>query len=242
IGGAQLSSNIILNGLKDGDYNLGVIQPGKNSSKLENVEYFEIGDFKSIKTVARHPFKFINYIKQVKNILNREKPSIVHTQAQANFFVVAFLKKLHLISKDTYIIHTERGLYVKYNAFIQQVLRFMMNELNTLVTTTQFNMEYWQAALENWNISLDDYKINENTAGEHFESYVEDYDSPYKDKLVLGFVGRWNYVKNWPLAKEIALITNEKLGENLMVKMALSCDDKEAEKEAKQYFKQLEDQ
>jgi len=242
IGGAQLSSNIILNGLKDGDYNLGVIQPGKNSSKLENVEYFEIGDFKSIKTVARHPFKFINYIKQVKNILNREKPSIVHTQAQANFFVVAFLKKLHLISKDTYIIHTERGLYVKYNAFIQQVFRFMMNELNTLVTTTQFNMEYWQAALENWNISLDDYKIIENTAGEHFESYNEDYDSPYKDKLVLGFVGRWNYVKNWPLAKEIALITNEKLGENLMVKMAISCDDKEAEKEAKQYFKQLEDQ
>src|SRR5699024_6552930 len=93
IGGAQLSSNIILNELKDSDYNLGVIQPGKNNSKIENVEYFDIGDFKSIKTVARHPFRFINYIKQVKNILNKEKPSIVHTQAQANFFVVAFLKK-----------------------------------------------------------------------------------------------------------------------------------------------------
>ena len=83
IGGAQLSSNIILNGLKESDYNLGVIQPGKNSSKLENVEYFEIGDFKSIKTVARHPFNFINYIKQVKNILNKEKPDLIITTGAA---------------------------------------------------------------------------------------------------------------------------------------------------------------
>ncbi|SHE87672.1 Glycosyltransferase involved in cell wall bisynthesis [Atopostipes suicloacalis DSM 15692] len=242
IGGAQLSSNIILNGLKNDNYNIGVIQPGKNSSKMENIEYFEIGEFKSIKTVARYPFKFINYIKQVRKILNKEKPSIVHTQAQANFFIVAFLKKLHLISKETYIIHTERGLYLKYNAFIKQVFRFLMNELDILITTTQFNMNYWQAALEKWNISLDDYKIIENTAGEYFENYDENYVSPYRDKLVLGFVGRWNYVKNWPLAKEIALTTNEKLGDSLIVKMAISCDDEEAEKEAKHLFSQLEEQ
>src|SRR5699024_3743829 len=111
-----------------------------------------------------------------------------------------------------------------------------------LITTTQFNMNYWQAALEKWNISLDDYKIIENTAGEYFEDYNENYVSPYRDKLVLGFVGRWNYVKNWPLAKEIALTANEKLGDNLIVKMNISCDDEEAEKEAKHLFSQLEEQ
>src|SRR5699024_4901611 len=131
---------------------------------------------------------------------------------------------------------------LKYSTFIQQVFRLMMKELNTLVTTTQFNMEYWQAALDKWNISLEDYKIIENTAGEHFENYDENYVSPYRNKLVLGFVGRWNYVKNWPLAKEIALTTNEKLGDNLIVKMAISCDDEEAEKEAKHLFSQLEEQ
>src|SRR5699024_342024 len=113
-----------------------------------------------------------------------------------------------------------------------------MKELNTLVTTTQFNMEYWQAALDKWNISLEDYKIIENTAGQHFESYDENYVSPYKDKLVLGFVGRWNYVKNWPLAKEISLIANDRLGLNLSVRVAISRDDTEAEKEANQLFKE----
>lgn len=240
IGGAQLSSNIILEGLKDDKYSFGVIQPGKNESKMEDVKYFEIGEFKSIKTVAKKPLKFLNYINQVKNILNKEKPTIVHTQAQANFFIVSFLKKLNLISKDTFIIHTERGLYLKYNSFIKQVFKFLLNELNILVTTTQFNMNFWRTALENWNIELDDYKIIENTAGEHFEKINENYVSPYKDKFVLGFVGRWNHVKNWPLAEEIAVVANEKLGKNLIVKMAISCDDKKAEKEARQLFNRLE--
>src|SRR5699024_1895677 len=53
--------------------------------------------------------------------------------------------------------------------------------------------------------------------------------------------GRWNYIKNWPLAEEIALAANEKLGENLVVKMAISCDDEQAEKEARQLFKRLEE-
>ena|SRR5690625_150016 len=240
IGGAQLSSNIILEGLKDDKYSFGVIQPGKNESKMEDVKYFEIGEFKSIKTVAKKPLKFLNYINQVKNILNKEKPTIVHTQAQANFFIVSFLKKLNLISKDTFIIHTERGLYLKYNTFIKQVFKFLLNELNILVTTTQFNMNFWRTALENWNIELDDYKIIENTAGDHFEKINENYVSSYKDKFVLGFVGRWNHVKNWPLAEEIAVAANEKLGKNLIVKMAISCDDKKAEKEATQLFNRLE--
>lgn len=241
IGGAQLSSNIILEGLKDDNYNLGVIQPGQNESKIENIEYFEIGEFKSIKTVAKNPLKFISYINNVKNILNKEKPAIVHTQAQANFFIVAFLKKIRLISKDTFIIHTERGLYLKYNFFIRQVFRFLMKELNIFITTTQFNMGYWKSALEQWNISLDEYRIIENTAGKHFESIDEEKLTPYKDNIVLGFVGRWNYVKNWPLAEAIALATNEKLGKNLTVKMAISCDDEEAEEEARQLFNRLEE-
>lgn len=241
IGGAQLSSNIILEGLKDDNYNLGVIQPGKNESKIENIEYFEIGEFKSIKTVAKHPLKFISYINKVKNILNKEKPTIVHTQAQANFFIVAFLKKIRLISKDTFIIHTERGLYLKYNFFIKQVFRFLMKELNIFITTTQFNMGYWKSALEQWNINLDEYRIIENTAGKHFESIDDEKLTPYKDHIVLGFVGRWNYVKNWPLAEEIALAADEKLGKDLTVKMAISCDDDEAEEEARQLFIRLEE-
>lgn len=241
IGGAQLSSNIILEGLKDDHYHLGVIQPGENGSKIENIEYFEIGKHKSIKTVAKNPINFIKYINGVRKNLNREKPTIVHTQAQANFFIVAFLKKLRLISKDTFIIHTERGLYLKYNFFIRQVFRFLMKELNILITTTQFNMDYWKWALKNWNIALDEYRIIENTAGKHFERIDESRLSQSKQNLVLGFVGRWNYVKNWPLAEEIALAANEKLDENLVVKMAISCDDEEAEKEARQLFNRLEE-
>src|SRR5699024_5871206 len=38
------------------------------------------------------------------------------------------------------------------------------------------------------------------------------------------------------------LTANEKLGDNLIVKMAISCDDEEAEKEAKHLFSQLEEQ
>ncbi len=239
IGGAQLSSNIILKGLKESPYSIGVIQPGPNNLQIDKIHYFEIGEDTSIKTVFKNPFKFLKYIKEVRKVLNEEKPEVIHTQAQVNFFIVALLRKLKLISKDPTFIFTERGLFLKYNRLIQLVFRMLINELQILITTTEFNMVFWKSALNDWNIELDEYRVIENTAGDHFEQIDDNYVSPYKNQFALGFVGRWNEVKNWPLAEEISSAANQKLGNNLIVKMAVSCDDEDDEREALAMFERL---
>lgn len=238
VGGEQESTKIIINGSKD-KYSLGVIQPGKVSKPKPGVEYFDLTEHTRIKHLAKNPLEFIRYILKIKKIINNNKPEVIHTQAQVSFFIVALLKKIRLISKENYLIHTERGLYTKYNKPFKHLFHFFMKELNTLVTTTEFNMKYWREALEEKGFSLD-YKIIENTAGDLFEAYDEEVGKVDDGILTLGFAGRYTAWKNWPLAVEIAEKLNKILGDSLHVKMAIGCLDEKALEETKAMYNKLE--
>lgn len=238
VGGEQESTKIIINGCKE-KFQIGVIQPGYINNPQFGVRYFDLTKQTRLKRLIKHPIAFTKYFLGLKKIINTSKPQIIHTQAQVSFFMVALLKKMHLISKDVYLIHTERGLYTKYNLFFKHIFFFFMSKLDMLVTTTEFNMKYWKEALEKRGFFLN-YRIIENTAGKLFEGYDESFNNFDQEKMTIGFAGRYCSWKNWPLAVEISSKINDIIGDKINVKMAVGCLDEDAMRETKKMFRKLE--
>ena len=233
VGGEQESTKIIINGIKD-KYSIAIIQPGNISNPVSNVVYYELTKFTRIKHLVKRPISFIRYILKAKNIINSRKPKIIHTQAQVSFLIVALLKKLRVINK-VFLIHTERGLYTKYNKFFKWLFCFFMDETNILVTTTEFNMKYWKMALKTKGVQLE-YRVIENTAGKLFEEYDELLKKRDDKTLAIGFAGRYADWKNWPLAVEISEKLNFILGNKLKVTMAVGSLDEKALEKTKKMF------
>lgn len=237
VGGEQESTKIIINGIKE-KFSLGVIQPGEIKKPQLGVHYYPLTTETRIKHLIKKPVVFIQYIWNVKKIIRHEKPKIIHTQAQVSFFIVSLLMKLKLISKDIKLIHTERGLYTKYNKLIKRIFFFFMKELDVLITTTQFNMNYWKKAIESKSLLIE-YNIIENTAGELFEVYNPELERKDDNKLVIGFAGRYADWKNWPLAVEISEKLYQELGDKLIVHMAVGCLDEQSEIDTRKMFYEM---
>src|SRR5690625_3108782 len=163
IGGSEESTKIIINGVKD-KFSLGVIQPDEIKQPVSGVHYYTLTKKTRLKLLIKNPFSFIKYIWDVRNIICEIKPKIIHTQAQVSFFIVALLLKLRLIPKCFKLIHTERGLYIRYNTFFKKIFHSSMKELDVLITTTNYNMGFWKPSLKKRRISLD-FRVIENTAG-----------------------------------------------------------------------------
>src|SRR5690625_1592811 len=138
VGGEQESTKIIINGVKD-YYNLGIIQPGNISNPEIGVRYYPITEKTRIKHLIKKPFSFIKYTWRVKRIISKEKPKVIHTQAQVSFFFVALLRKFKLIPNNNFqFVHTERGLYTKYNNTIKKIFHFFLKELDLFINNTEF--------------------------------------------------------------------------------------------------------
>lgn len=238
VGGEQESTKIIIKGIHK-HFKVGVIQPGPIKAKLPGVEYFDLTSKTRIKHLIKDPIDFIIYILKVRNIINTQKPKVIHTQAQVSFFIVALLKKLKLISyREFKFIHTERGLYINYSKFFKSIFLFFMNELDTLVTTTNYNMKLWKKILIQKDISLN-FKVIENTAGPLFEKFNKEMEKKVSNNLVVGFAGRYSAQKNWPLAIEIIEKLNEKLKDQLYIKMAVGCLDEKSHRYTNEMFDKL---
>lgn len=239
VGGEQESTKIIINGIKD-LFSVGIIQPGEVKKPMSGANYFRLTSHTRIKHLVKHPISFLRYILKVRKIINTVNPKVIHTQAQVSFFIVALLSKLNLIPSKVKLIHTERGLYTKYNYIFKQIFHFFIKELEVLVTTTEFNMKYWKQEIESKGLSKD-FRIIENTAGELFELYDRNLERHELGNLVIGFAGRYCDWKNWPLAMEISKKLYAELGENLYVRMAVGCLDEKAEIAAKKMFTELDE-
>lgn len=234
IGGEQESTKIILENLKD-EFSLAVFQPGPLKQKPKNILIFSSTDKTRVKFIVKNPYIFIKHLYSLYENIKKINPKIIHTQAQVSFFLVAFLRKVKLIDENIKIIHTERGLYRKYSNFIITVFLFFINELDTLVTTTEYNYKDWKKAIEERNIEIQ-YSIISNTAGELFETYDRTKDKKNNDTFVIGFSGRYTDWKNWPLALDIINEIDYLIEDKLEVRMAVGTLDKKAEVETKKMF------
>src|SRR5690625_4685675 len=93
VGGEQESTKIIIEGVKK-SYTLGVAQPGNLKKPLSNVHYYPLTSKTRLKHLIKKPHLFMKYIFQIRKIIVNSKPKIIHTQAQASFFIVALLRIL----------------------------------------------------------------------------------------------------------------------------------------------------
>lgn len=237
VGGEQESIKIIIKGIKD-HYSIGVIQPGEINNPFLNVKYYKLTESTRLKHEIKKPISFLRYIFNVKKIIDKSEPTIIHTQAQVSFFIVSLLLKLKLISSNIKLIHTERSLYIKYSNLFKKIFFFFMEELNILVTTTNFNIKYWKEALEANNLSLN-YKVIENTPGEIFEVFDPNLVVSNKNVYTVGFSGRYHEVKNWPLAMEISEKLNNELNKKVKIRMNIGCLDNQSLIETKKMFKKM---
>ena len=237
VGGGIVSIKIIMEGIKD-MYPVSLIQPGQVKKNNASYHVYELSKYKRMKELIKHPFSFLKYIYDVYKIIRINRPKVIHTQEQVSFFMVALLKKLNLINYDFTLIHTDRGLYTKYSSFIRKLFMFFIKELNILVTTTNFNMEYWKKVITD-QYNGKEFKVIENTAGSFFETIDEERVISSIKPLTIGFAGRYADWKNWPLAEEICQKLAENTNIEFKVNMAVGCLDDASKIETEKMFNRL---
>ena len=235
LGGERESQLIIINGASK-KYRLAVIQPGLYEDSIPNVDFYWLTDSLRMKYLIKNPFAFIKYIFDVAKLINQISPKVIHSNSQVSFFMVSLLRRWKLVDRKIVFIHTDRGLYTKYNWFFKNLFQFSFKYLDVLVTTTEYNAKYWKKANDSKKIKLD-YKIIPNTAGELYEK-IDKSRFSNNDYLSIGFAGRMCDWKGWPLAEEICKESEKLVGE-LRFYMYVSCFDEEAEKKTKLLFERM---
>lgn len=236
VGGEQESTKIILENMKK-KYAIGLIQPGNLKKIDKEIQFKSITSETRLKHLIKKPWLFFKYLIDVRKLIVEFNPKIIHTQSQVSFFIVSLLRKLRVISNETYLIHTERGLYSKYKEFIKKIFFFFLKELDILVTTTKFNHELWAEGIQKANLSVKT-EIIENTAGELFEFYDSSLEEA-TDGFTVGFAGRYTDWKNWPLAVDISKKLYTKFGDKVKIKMAIGCLDQDALNQTQRMYDEL---
>ena len=235
LGGERESQLIILNGISN-FYKTAVIQPGKFEEKISRVDVYYLTKSKRLKYLIKNPFAFVVYILRVGKLISKLHPKIVHSQSQVCFFIMSLLKRLHIVPKDIILLHTDRGLYTKYNGFFRWLFQLSFKYLDLLVTTTDFNKRSWEKANKDKGIKLE-YRVISNTAGKIYETIDEEKFDNHKE-IRVGFAGRYCDWKGWPLAEAICQRVNEKT-RNSSFYMYVSCFDDKAEIETNKMFDRM---
>ncbi|MBR0227035.1 MAG: glycosyltransferase family 4 protein [Clostridia bacterium] len=234
-GGEKESLTILLNGVSR-KYKLAVIQPGSHDESLSNVPFYHETKYERTKYLIRHPFAFLSYIFKVGRRIREIAPRVIHSNSQVSFFMVMLLCRLRRIPRDIVFIHTDRGLYTKYNGFFRWLFQFSFKYLDVLVTTTEFNRRRWEEANRKKGIRLQ-YKVIGNTAGEIYET-IDEARLPNNDYLTIGFAGRMCDWKDWPLAERICEETDRNDPTAHYV-MYVVCIDPADEAETKAMFERM---
>lgn len=235
LGGERESQLIILNGISP-FFRTAVIQPGVFEEEILDVDVYYLTKSKRMKYLIKNPFAFGVYILKVGKLVSKLHPRIVHSQSQVSFFMMSLLKRIHLIPKDIILLHTDRGLYTKYNGFFRWLFQFSFKYLDFLITTTDFNKQSWEKANKEKGLELK-YCVISNTAGKIYETIDDSKISAHKN-IRIGFAGRYCDWKGWPLAEEICQRVNE-MTQKSSFYMYVSCFDEKAEVETKKMFNRM---
>ena len=235
LGGERESQLIIIKGASE-KYSIAVIQPGEFDEKISNVTFYWRTKSLRMKYLIKNPIAFMVYFFKISKLIRQISPKIIHSNSQVSFFMVSLMKRLKLINANISIVHTDRGLYTKYNVFFRWLFQFSFKYLDILVTTTKFNKEEWKKANKKRNISME-YKVIGNTAGAIYEN-IDETKLASNRYLTIGFAGRMCNWKDWPLAEEICAETY-KVVSNICIKMFVSCLDENAEKMTERMFERM---
>ncbi|PYZ96715.1 glycosyltransferase [Alteribacter lacisalsi] len=237
IGGEQESTKIILNEMKK-QHHIGLVQPGKPPKKCRQIESFTLTGTPKLKQLVKKPWRFLGYINRMRKIIRGKRPELIHSHAQASFFIVALLKFLRLIPQSNVVVHTERGLYSKYGKPVKLLFYLFLKKADVLVTTTKHNRDMWKEGLEKFKYSRRlDFRVIENTAGELYEDQTAGHSG--EKELHVGFAGRYAGWKNWPLAVDISQGLEERFPGKVKVSMAVGCHEQPCFEAVEAIFKDM---
>lgn len=218
-GGAQESMKILMNELHD-VHEFYLISP--NGKKL-NDRHIVINDFKDFILRGKNLLELLKLAKRLLIEIKKIKPDIIHIQMPSTLVIINFLLVTRLLDKNIKIIYTDRGVYGKYGRLTTLSINSIIKKANKIVTTTLVNRSNYSNLFKHFPNYEDKFEVVYNTAGKFFDVYENNKRTKIKSKynldneFVLGFCGRYNEQKNWPLTKKII----ETIKEDKSVKFVL---------------------
>ena len=204
-GGAQNSMNIIIDSLKD-EFEFFCITPETEAEYKRHYKIYDYSDFfirKDIKSL----YKLFKLAFSFRKAIDEIQPDIIHIQMPGSIMILSIMVRLGLINKKIKLIYTDRSVLDKYSKKSYLLIGNLINRLDKIITTTEYNRELY---LKNFKINNSKVDVISNTAGHIYEIYDIELKKKLRkrhniadNEMVLGFYGRVFKDKNWPLSIEV---------------------------------------
>ncbi|TES53595.1 glycosyltransferase [Halalkalibacterium halodurans] len=205
-GGAQESMKILMEELGE-SFEFYLIGP---SGKQINKRHRVLNVYKDFIVRGKGPLELMNLTKDLSNEIKKVNPDIIHVQMPSTLVLLNLLFSIGLLSKNVEIVYTDRGVYGKYGKITTLSVNSIIKKANKIVTTTYVNKNNYTELYKDYEKHSRKFEVIYNTAGKIFDSYVDEKSKEIRAKyhikekqFVVGFCGRYNEQKNWPLTKEI---------------------------------------
>lgn len=174
-------------------------------------------------------------MKSIQQIIKKVKPDIVHAQNPQGGMILAMSKKFGKIDKNVECIYTDRQLFETYSLYYKICFKFAVEGLDKVICTTNINKQQW--------LKYTKAKVVEcvpNVLDAEWYNYDENKSRKTdKDKIIVGFAGRFDKYKRWDTVKSIC----EYLKDNYEIRFdfCIAANATKTQEEMKQYAKELKD-
>jgi len=208
-GGAPISTSILANQFAGDDNEVIMVMPKNKDTeildkRIKRIELARFSDYFPLDVF--HPIKALLLAKDLKAVIEKEKPDVIHANMPRGARAIGLLKLLGMISDKIKLVYTDREHISQFSPLVRMLyIFFIARRYDAIICITEKSMEYWRKKARKAKIS-----VVPNTAGKYYETYEPDMHSIVRKKLMipdkkltLMFAGRMIEAKNWPLAKEI---------------------------------------
>lgn len=207
-GGAQESMKILMDELAS---NFEFYLIGPKGKKINN-KHTVLGQYRNFIVRGKSPLTLLKMMKDINKEIKKIKPNIIHVQMPSTLVLINFMSSLGLINKNIKLIYTDRGVYGKYGKITTISIDSFIKKVDKVIVTTFVNKNNYKKSYKYFDAMKSKFKVIYNTAGELFDHYnkgkrneLRDTYKIKEDEYVIGFCGRYNDQKNWPLAKDIIM-------------------------------------
>lgn len=234
VGGAQESTKLLINSnLK---YEFHVASPSMGG--CGDTEYKQHSLFKGLqlRKALRNPFNIVIVLFRIGLIVRRVRPQIIHCQSQILLILLSCLVRVGLVNSSTFLLHTERGFYKKYNSILKYLMAWGMRSMNDIICTTKTNARLWSTYMK---ICEDAIIVIPNAVSDVFIWTEGDSRQSRPYDISIGFAGRYCDWKNWPLAEEIVSVLNKDSKYSFSIDMAIGVMSKGERDQVEELFSRM---
>lgn len=243
-GGAPISTSILANQFVCDSNEVVMVMPKNKAADIseKGVKRVELSRFfECFPLDVFHPAKAILLAKDLKAVIEKEKPDVIHANMPRGARAIGLLRLFKMISNEIKLVYTDREHIAQFSPLIRMLyVFFIARRYNAIICITEKSMEYWRKKVKKAKTS-----VVPNTAGKHYETYESNMHSIVRQRLMISdkkltimFAGRMIASKNWPLAKEIV---SKLAKEDIHIIFAISYSNQEQENETHDFLKGIQE-